>query len=232
MARRYDSSDAKRRILAACVRLFLEKGYTNTRVAEILKAADVSAGSFQNVFRTKDGVLNELTEMMFSGQFSTVKGMVKDAPSPAYIYAVETALQLALTEMDERLRDVYVESYTYPPTVELICRHTTKELHKAFGSYLPDWTESDFYEADIGTGAMMRGYMAHRCDYYFTLEKKIQRFLEMSLSVYHVPEAEKQQILAYVAGVDVRAMAQQTLERLFASLSMQYDLTQKKADNQ
>ena len=44
MARRYDSGDAKRRILAACVRLFLEKGYT--KVAEILKEADVSAGSF------------------------------------------------------------------------------------------------------------------------------------------------------------------------------------------
>ena len=30
MARRYDSKEAKRRILTACVRLFLEKGYTNT----------------------------------------------------------------------------------------------------------------------------------------------------------------------------------------------------------
>ena len=60
MARRYDSKEAKRRILTACVRLFLEKGYTNTKVAEILKEADVSAGSFQNIFRTKDGVLTEL----------------------------------------------------------------------------------------------------------------------------------------------------------------------------
>ena len=57
MARRYDSKEAKRRILTACVRLFLEKGYTNTKVAEILKEADVSAGSFQNIFHTKDGVL-------------------------------------------------------------------------------------------------------------------------------------------------------------------------------
>ena len=52
MARRYDSGDAKRRILTA-VRLFLEKGYTNTKVAEILKEADVSAGSFQNIFPYK-----------------------------------------------------------------------------------------------------------------------------------------------------------------------------------
>ena len=60
MPRRYDSADAKRRILTACVRFFLEKGYTRTTVAEIVKEADVSISTFQNVFRTKDGVLVEL----------------------------------------------------------------------------------------------------------------------------------------------------------------------------
>lgn len=47
---------AKQRILSACVRLFLEKGYKRTTVAEILKAANVSASTFQNIFHTKDGV--------------------------------------------------------------------------------------------------------------------------------------------------------------------------------
>ena len=112
MPRRYDSADAKRRVLAACVRLFLEKGYTNTTVTEIAKEADVSVGSFQNVFHTKDGVLTELVGMMFSGQFGAVRQIAPNALSPAYIYAVETAVQLALTELDENLRDIYVEAYT------------------------------------------------------------------------------------------------------------------------
>ena len=113
MARRYDSKEAKRRILTACVRLFLEKGYTNTKVAEILKEADVSAGSFQNIFRTKDGVLTELIGMMFSRQFGAVRPLAANAPSPVYLYAVETALQLAVTELSENLRDIYVEAYTF-----------------------------------------------------------------------------------------------------------------------
>ena len=106
MARRYDSGDAKRRILTACVRLFLEKGYTNTKVAEILKEADVSAGSFQNIFHTKDGVLTELIGMMFGRQFGAVRALAANVPSPVYIYAVETALQLALTELSENIRDI------------------------------------------------------------------------------------------------------------------------------
>lgn len=172
MARRYDSKEAKRRILTACVRLFLEKGYTNTKVAEILKEADVSAGSFQNIFRTKDGVLTELIGMMFSRQFGAVRPLAANAPSPVYLYAVETALQLAMTELSENLRDIYVEAYTFPATAEIIHRSTTAELQAAFSAYLPGCAECDFYEMELGTAGMMRGYMARQCDPYFTLERK------------------------------------------------------------
>ena len=116
MARRYDSADAKRRILAASAKLFLEKGCTNTKLAELMKAADVSASSFQNIFRSKDGVLTEFVGIMFG----MARELTAGAPSPAHVCAVETALQLVLTEMNENLRDLYVEAYTMqfelPPT--------------------------------------------------------------------------------------------------------------------
>ena len=224
MARRYNSEDAKKRILAACARLFLEKGYTNTKVAEILTAADVSASTFQNIFRAKDGVLTEFVSIMFGGQFGMARELTNGAPSPAHVYAVETALQLALTEMNENLRDVYVEAYTYPATAEMINRRTALELQAAFGVYLPDCGEGDFYEMELGTSGMMRSYMVRRCDQYFTLKKKIHRFLSMSLSVFHVPEEEKTQIIAYVAGMDMRAAAKRVMDALFQSLSISFEL--------
>lgn len=104
MPRRYDSADAKRRILTACVRFFLEKGYTRTTVAEIVKEADVSISTFQNVFRTKDGVLVELVKFMFGSQFDmAARSQAKKLP-PVYVYAVETSIQLVLTELNENLR--------------------------------------------------------------------------------------------------------------------------------
>ena len=51
------SLPAKRRILAVCVKLFLEQGYKKTTVAQIVQGAGVSNSSFQNIFRAKDGVL-------------------------------------------------------------------------------------------------------------------------------------------------------------------------------
>ena len=120
--RRYNSQDARRRVLAACARLFLERGYTQTRMVDILREADVSASSFQNIFGVKSGVLTALVEIMFSGQFDAARALTADAPTPAHVYAVETALQLALTELNENVRDIYLEAYTCPDTLALIHR--------------------------------------------------------------------------------------------------------------
>lgn len=65
MKRRYNSEESKRKILSACVKLFIEQGYHNTTLAEVLKEAEVSSSTFQNIFHSKDGVLLELTDFMF-----------------------------------------------------------------------------------------------------------------------------------------------------------------------
>ena len=42
---RRDSSETKRKILTVCVRLFLEQGYKNTSVSQIVDEAGVAQGS-------------------------------------------------------------------------------------------------------------------------------------------------------------------------------------------
>ena len=206
--------------------LFLEQGYERTTTAQIARKAGMSPASFFAAFENKEALLLALTKIMFTGQFQKAEGMLAEVKNPLLLYGLETALQLALTEMNENLRDIYMEAYTYPATAEMIHQRTAKELQKAFGSYLPDCAESDFYEIELGTAGIMRGYMVRKCDPYFTLEKKISRFLEMSLSVFQVPPEERARIQAYVAAADVRAAAQKVMGSLFASLSVTFDLTE------
>ena len=225
MARRYDSEDSKRRILSACVRLFIEKGYHESKMAEIIACADVSTSTFHNIFRSKDGVLEELAEFMFDNQFGAARTIIRGQAKPVLLYAVETAIQLTLAELNENLREIYVEAYTLPRIMEYINQKTSTELAKIFGSYLPGYTESDFYEIDIGTSGIMRSYMARPCDKYFTLEKKLERFLTMTLGAYHVPETEQAEILAYIAKADIVATANAVMQELFRALEMKYDFT-------
>ena len=223
MARRYDSENAKRRILSACVKLFIEQGYSQTTMSDILSLADVSAGTFQNIFRTKDGVLMELVQFMFENQFDFANKIIDKtgtAASAVMLYATETAIQLTIAELNENLREIYIEAYTYKETAEYIHRQTSKKLYEIFGSYLPNYSESDFYELEIGSAGIMRP-----CDIYFTLEKKLERFLTMSMSAYSIPNEERQAALSYIMNIDIKNTANMVMQYLFKSLAMKFDFS-------
>ena len=219
------SLPAKKRILTVCVKLFLEKGYKKTTLAEIVDKAGVSYSSFQNIFRAKDGVLTELVEFMFSNQFAMARGASGTQLPPVCVYAVETAIQLTLTELNENLREIYIEAYSQREAYEYILRETAKELYQIFGPYQPELTQRDFYEMDIGSSSIMRGYMAHPCDEALTLEKKIRLFLTMTLSVYRVPADERERALRFVEGLDIRAISEQVMQQLFKALAMHYEFS-------
>lgn len=224
MPRRYSSEESKKRILSASVRLFLEKGYSNTTVAEILKAASVTSSTFQNIFKTKDGILLELIGFMFLNQFSMAKKIAENGLKPVYVYAAETSLQLTLAEINENLRDIYVEVYSHPETLSLIQRKTSNEIKGIFSEYISsDYKDSDIYEIEIGTSGMMRNYMAKKCDIYFTLEKKLEKYIDISLGAYNVPEAERKEIIGYVLSIDMRQIAKDVMQKLFESLAMKYE---------
>ena len=219
------SLPAKKRILTVCVKLFLEQGYKKTTVAEIVQKANVSNSSFQNIFRAKDGVLTELVEFMFSNQFGAAKKVAGTQLPPVYVYAVETAIQMTLTELNENLRDIYIEAYSHEEALEYIFRETAKELYQIFGPYQPQLTEQDFHALEIGSAGIMRGYMARPCDDVLTLEKKLVCFLSMSLRAYRVPEDEIHRVLAFMTELDIRAVAQQVMHQLFSALAMRFEFT-------
>lgn len=218
------SLPAKKRILTVCVRLFLEKGYKRSTLAEIIEKADVSYSTFQNIFRAKDGVLTELVEFMFSNQFAMARDEAGAKLPPVYVYAVETAIQMTLTELNENLREIYVESYTHSEVSEFIFRATARELYRIFGPYQPELTEEDFYALELGSAGLMRGYMVRPCDGTLTLEKKLRMFLTLSLRGYKVPE-EVRQILRFVEGLDIRTVAEQVMQKLFQALAMHYEFS-------
>ena len=222
---RRDSSGTKRKILTVCVRLFLEQGYKNTSVSQILDEAGVARGSYLHLFPTKDKILLELTETMFGGQFGVARSIADSKLPPVYAYAVETAIQMTLTELNENLREIYIEAYTQKEASEFIFRETAKELYQIFGPYQPELTARDFYDMEIGSASIMRGYMAHPCDEELTLEKKLRLFLTMSLRAYNVPKEETEQAIRFVEGLDIRTISEQVMQALFRALAMRFEFS-------
>lgn len=225
MALRSDGQRTKKQILTACVRLFLENGYHQTTLQQICKEAQVSTGSFFNIFGSKDGVLLELIGFMYQEQFAIARTTAGNTLPPVYEYAVETSIQITLTELNEKLRDIYLEVYTQRNLMDIIQTKTARELKRIFGQYQPELTEKDFLALEICTAGMMRGCMANPCTESYPLEKKLHTFVSLALRAYNVPGELIHKVLDFVAGLDIRSISQRVMEELFHQLAMHYDFS-------
>lgn len=69
---------------------------------------------------------------MFGNQFNISGKIVGESTNPVLLYAVETCLQLTLAELNENLREIYVEAYTVPENIELIHKKNSSTTAKDF----------------------------------------------------------------------------------------------------
>ena len=60
---------------------------------------------------------------------------------------------------------------------------------------------------------------------YFPLERKLRRFLVMSMSAYSVPGDEQQKVLEFIAGLDIRKISEQVMQELFRMLAMHFEFS-------
>lgn len=202
----------QQKVLRSAVALFLEKGYTRTSTGEIATAAGIGQSSFFHVFPSKEALLLELVRRMFSGQFD-LAGEHSDTDDPVQLYAIETALQLHITELSEPLRELYVMAYSLPTTSAFLYKSTAQRLQTIFAAYLPDAQPKDFYEMEIASAGMMRGFMSVPCDLYFTIEAKVSRFLDCALRLYNVPEEQRTTVTDAVLALDLHTMAADIIQK-------------------
>lgn len=153
------------------------------------------------------------------GQFDAARDLAGTELPKHFIYAVETSVQLVMTERNEHLRELYIAAYTQPETVEYIYENMARKLKAIFGDRFPGYTEQDFYELAIGSGGLMCGYMAKPSSIHFPLERKIERFLTSSMRVYRVGEEELERVLTFVKNLDIESFAANVLEQLLTRVS-------------
>ena len=167
----------------------------------------MSASSFFAAFENKEALLLQLVKHMFTGQFNEIFSIIGSNAEPVMIYAAETSLQLYLSELSEPLRELYVTAYSLPTTSEYIYQNTAKELEQFFAPYNPGSSSRDFYELEIASAGIMRGFMAKPCDVYFTMNDKLRRFLGCCFTLYHVPQSLQEQVIEAVLEMDLHTTA-------------------------
>lgn len=212
--------DKKRQnIMYATAKMFLEKGYTNASVRDIAANAGIPVSAFYRLWKDKEAILCELVRFVLDGQFTATTEMLNGVTDdPILFYAAETTLQLYMVESGENIRDLYATAYSLPNTTKIIQDTITAKLERIFKEYLPHLQSKDFFEREIASGGIMRGFMTIPCDRYFTMERKVPAFLEASLKVYDIPKEKIQEAIDFVSQFDFETIAKQTIASMLESL--------------
>lgn len=198
--------------------LILEQGFDNTTISQISEKAGMAESAFYRAFKDKESLLLAMTANVFDKQFIIAEQLLGENRDPLLLYGAETAVQMHIAELSEPLRDLYVAAYSLPSTSEYIYKSAAARFPAFFSRYMPAETEAkDYYELEIATGSITRGFMARPCDVYFTMEMKLRRYIDCCMTLYRVPEETRRHVVDRVLELELRAAAEKivadTIER-------------------
>ena len=208
-------NSVKTKVLQTAIKMFLKNGYKNTKMRDIAAQANVNYGSLTFAFKTKETLVCELVEYVIDCQFEVVSDYFKGKEQDKILqYAVETALQLSIAEKSEQMREMYVVSHSMENSSQVIYDNVTKKLQNIFKEQLPHLEEKDFYELEIAAAGIMRNFLTIKCDKYFTLNRKINRFLETTFLIYRVSDEKIKQVTNFINQLNLENLVKLTLDRI------------------
>ena len=218
-----ENPSTKYKVLHAAAVLFLQNGYEKTTVREVAEYAGVNRGSVVFAAKSKENLLAILVEFVLDGQFAASKKIVEGKTTDGILYyAAETVLQLYMAESREQVRELYAAAYALPNTADIIYKKVSEKLEPLFAQYNPTWEAKDFFEREIASGSIIRGYMAKPCDMYFTMERKVRVFLDVALRIYNVPDEKIKEAIDFVSAIDFEAIAAATIESMITQLKNKF----------
>lgn len=166
----------------AATAMFLQKGYEKTTIADIARVSGVPKSKILYEMKSKEDILERLVERFLDGVTRASDAVSKKlTDNRLFIFMANEVLQIYMAEMNEDMRNLYLSAYSMPKTSESVLRRRTEKLFEKFGDIFPDFALKDFYELEIASIGIMRGYMTVPCDMYFTMEAKVNRLITTML---------------------------------------------------
>lgn len=222
MARPLNREKGKTRtlVLHSATKLFIEKGYTNTRIKDIADDAGVGYNEIFRMFVDKDNLLSHLVNLVIEHQFEkSVEYLKEQSEDKLLLYIFECVLQLYICEINDNIREMYAVSYSMPSTSHKIYDYITEKLENVFHKYLPEYETKDFYELEIAAAGIMRGFIINPCNMYFTIDRKVNRFIKTLLKIFEVPKEEVEDVIKKIEKFNMKEYSKEVVDTLYEYIS-------------
>ena len=204
------------RVVLAAAQLFMKQGFVNTSVKEISIESGVSENAIYYEMKTKEAIIAELIGYVIERQREITAEKLKGITDDRLLrYCFEKVLQLYIAETSENMRELYTTIYSIPKTWDYIKEINADALKYVFGERFPELDFKDFYELEIASGGIMRGYITVPCNMYFTKRQKVKRYIETTLRVFHVEDETIESTLKFLMQFDFSKLANETVDDLY-----------------
>jgi TetR/AcrR family fatty acid metabolism transcriptional regulator len=100
------NSDRKPQIIEAAIKVFAEKGFYNSKVADVAREAGIADGTIYNYFKNKDDLLISLFEMKVEELLQRFKSSLAPVKSASEKLKKFIQLYFQLIEEDQNLAEV------------------------------------------------------------------------------------------------------------------------------
>ena len=143
------------------MRMFLEKGFTNTSAKAISNELNISTGNLTFYFPTKEHILLELTKEITAFHTKCIDKVEKENDD-LFSYCWEVVAQIMLCEENEQAKDIYLAIYSYPLTLQYVKEWTAEKNQRILGDRLKDWTYERFRRVENVTCCIERSALREK----------------------------------------------------------------------
>jgi len=195
------------------MRMFLEKGFTNTSAKAISNELNISTGNLTFYFPTKEHILLELVKEITEFHTKCINKVLKEHDD-LFSYCWEVAAQIILCEENENAKDIYLAIYSHPLTLNYVKDWTAEKNQKILGERLSDWTYEKFRRVENVTCCIERSALTESCTENYTVEDKIRLILTCLLKIYDISLEEREKVIKNILETDYHKMGHDLLKQL------------------
>lgn len=211
MGKKRSINTTKLEIIKIALKMFLEKGYTNTSAKAICNKLGISTGNLTFHFHSKEHLLAVLVSLLCDFQWINIKRAIKSNKSAIMAFCLEFTSIAAICELDSLERDFYISSYTHPITLDIIRKNDTMKAKLVFNDYCSSWNDINFIEAETLVSGIEYATIKTTLN-SAPLDIRISGALRAIMMIYNVPEDIYKNIINEILAMDYESYAKNQLK--------------------
>lgn len=170
MNRRKNSELKRKRIGMVSRRLFLENGYDNTTIRQIIKEAGISIGSLYNFFENKEDILLYVYKEIVQEINTITSKIAEEFHQPFLRSSMSIALQLYIALENESLLGLYLAAFRSETIDDFVLRFRAKDMEGILKDTDLDFSYEEIYHRILAMNGAVKA----------VVERKVKGHVEMS----------------------------------------------------